>query len=243
MRRACGSVQNDVAEGKAMSKVSYDENSMTISLEGLEDIENALGDLKTKSPAAAKVAINATAREARKRMIKQVKARYAINSKGIKYVKVLKQNRKATNSNLTASLYIKTPKSDLAYFKTNPQKALMGTKAFTGPEFFKGKVLKASPMKILGESSGRSKAFLATFKSGHTGMVQRVLGSDVSSRAKPTRWRTKDGRVEKLQTLGSPSATSMHHVVFPMIEPDIEQYLQDRLELQVEKVLARAKKG
>ncbi len=226
-----------------MSRVSYDKNSMTISLEGLEDIDNALGDLKAKSPAAVKVAINATAREARKRMIKQVKERYVVNSKGIKYVKVLKQNRKATNSSLTASLYINTPRNDLAYFRTNPKKAMMGLEAFRAPEYFKGKVLRQASMKNLSGTSGRSKGFLVKFNSGHVGMVQRVLGSDVSSRAKPTRWRTKDGRVEKLQTLGSPSATAMHHVVFPIIEPDVEQYLQDRLELQIQKVLARAKKG
>lgn len=226
-----------------MSKVSYDANSMTISLEGLDEIDSALGDLKAKSPAAVKVAINATAREARKRMIKQVKKRYAINSKGIKYVKVLKQNRKATNSSLAASLYIKTPRSDLAYFKVNPNKAMMGLEAFRAPEYFKGKVLRTSSMKNLRETGGFSKGFLVKFNSEHVGMVHRVLGSDVSSHAKPTRWRTKDGRVEKLQTLGSPSATAMHHVVFPIIEPDVEQYLQDRLEAQVQKVLARAKKG
>lgn len=226
-----------------MSRVSYDANSMTISLEGWEDIDKALGDLKAKTPAAVKVAINATAREARKRMIKQVKKRYVINSKGIKYVKVLKQNRKATNSSLAASLYIKTPRSDLAYFKVSPNKAMMGLEAFRAPEYFKGKVLRTSSMKNLGETGGFSKGFLVKFNSGHVGMVHRVLGSDVSSHAKPTRWRTKDRRVEQLKTLGSPSATAMHHVVFPIIEPDVEQYLQDRLEAQVQKVLARAKKG
>ena len=231
-----------------MSRVSYDEGSMTISLEGLEDVTEALGTLKGKSRAAVKVALNATAREARKRMISKVRERYAINSKGIKYVKVLRQNRKATNSDLTASLYINTPRNDLAYFKTNPKKAMMGLEAFTAPRYFKGKVLKSSSMQNLtgtanGGAKGFSKGFLVTFNSGHTGMVQRVIGSDVSSHSKPTRWRTKDGRVEKLITMGSPSATAMHHVIFPMIEPDVEKYLQDRLEVQVQKVLARAGKA
>lgn len=240
-----------------MSTVSYDSNSMTISLEGIETVEEALGDLKKKTPAAVKVAINATAREARKRLIKSVKERYAINSRGIKYVKVLKQNRKATNATPVATLYIKTPRNDLSYFRNNPKEAIMGRAALSGPKNFKAKVLKSSSMKPLSGSSsgyeramqsmsgahGLSKGFLATFKSGHTGMVQRAIGSDVSSHSKSTRWKTKDGRVEKLVTMGSPSATAMHHTVFPMIEPDIEQYLQDRLNVQIQKVLARAQKG
>jgi hypothetical protein len=233
-----------------MSKVSYDPDSMVIELDGLETTAKALGELKSKTPAAAKVAINATAREARRRMIAAVLDRYAINSKGIKYVKVLKQDRKATNTNLTASLYINTPRNDLAYFDTylsalSSEVPLMGMRAFSGPDYFKGRVLKASSMRDLTGTAKRSKGFLVRFKSRHVGMVQRVLGSDVSNKAKPTRWRTKDGRVEKLVTLGSPSATAMHHIAFPVVEPDVEQYLQDRLEVQVERVIDRAaaKKG
>ena len=46
-----------------MSRVTYDAGTMTITVDGLEDVERALGDLKKKTPAAAKVAINATARQ------------------------------------------------------------------------------------------------------------------------------------------------------------------------------------
>ena len=52
-----------------MSNVTYDAGNLTITLEGLDTVEQALGDLKIKTPAAAKVAINATAREARKLMV------------------------------------------------------------------------------------------------------------------------------------------------------------------------------
>ena len=45
-----------------MSRVTYDAGTMTITVDGLEDVERALGDLKKKTPAAAKVAINATSR-------------------------------------------------------------------------------------------------------------------------------------------------------------------------------------
>ncbi len=52
-----------------MSSITYDAGNMTITVDGLDTVERALGDLKRKTPAAAKVAINATAREARKLMI------------------------------------------------------------------------------------------------------------------------------------------------------------------------------
>ena len=49
-----------------MSRVTYDAGNLTIEVDGLDTVAAALGDLKKKTPAAAKVAINATARQARK---------------------------------------------------------------------------------------------------------------------------------------------------------------------------------
>ena len=75
-------------------------------------------------------------------------------------------------------------------------------------------------------------------------MVQRVIGSSTSrtttvKSGKP-RWRNKAGNVEKLQTMGSPSATAMHNTIWPDVEPKVEDFLAKRLDEQVEKVLARA---
>lgn len=55
------------------------------------------------------------------------------------------------------------------------------------------------------------------------------------------RWRNKDGKVEKLVTMGSPSATAMHSTVWPYVEPEVTEYLYDRLMEQTERVIARAK--
>ena len=46
-----------------MSNVTYNRGNLTITLAGLDTVERALGDLRQKTPAAAKVAINATARD------------------------------------------------------------------------------------------------------------------------------------------------------------------------------------
>ena len=62
------------------STITYNKDNLTITIEGMDEVAKALDDLKKKTPAAAKVAINATAREARKLMIAQDKARYAVNA-------------------------------------------------------------------------------------------------------------------------------------------------------------------
>ena len=98
-------------------------------------------------------------------------------------------------------------------------------------------------MAALTGNANMSKGFLVEFKSGHVGMVQRQIGSSsghtVTERGHP-RWRNKAGKVEKLVTMGSPSASAMHSTVWPMVEPEVSEYLQDRLMEQTERVLARA---
>ena len=69
-----------------MSNVRYNAGTMTIEVDGLDDVSAVLGDLRKKTPAVAKVAINATARQARKLMIAEAKARYAVNSAGKRFL-------------------------------------------------------------------------------------------------------------------------------------------------------------
>lgn len=229
-----------------MSRVTYDAGTMTITVEGMEDVAEALGDLKSKTPAAAKVAINATAREARKLMIAKAKARYAVNAAGQRHLKDLVQRKKATNTSLSAELHIAKMRNDLGYFQHRPKESFSGRDVLNrAPAHVKARVLKSSSMTALtGEKGNLSKGFLVEFKSGHVGMVQRKIGSNSShkttERGHP-RWRTKDGRVEKLVTMGSPSAAGMHSTVWPLVEPDVVEYLQDRLMEQTERIIERAK--
>ena len=87
------------------------------------------------------------------------------------------------------------------------------------------------------------------FASGHVGMVQRVIGSSshntITKKSGVPRWRNKDGNVEKLQTMGSPSAAAMHHVIWEQVEPDVQETLERKLEASIQKTLAReaARKG
>lgn len=76
-----------------MSNVTYSAGNLTITVAGLDTVERALGDLKRKTPAAAKVAINATARQARKLMVAKAKTRYAVNAAGRRHLKDLVQRK------------------------------------------------------------------------------------------------------------------------------------------------------
>lgn len=230
-----------------MADISYDKSNLTIIVSGTEDVQRALGDLKNKTPAAVKVTINATARQARKLMIAEAKARYAVNAKGQQHLKDLVQRKKATNTSLNAEIHIASMRNDLGYFKYSPTGIFTGRDVFTrAADVVVAKVLKASGMKPLSGDGTHSKGFLIKYKSGHIGMGQRLIGSnsdrEVTENGYP-RWRNADGKIEKVQTMGSPSATAMHHTIWPIVEPDVEDYLQARLNEQVQKVLARAGKA
>ena len=165
-----------------MSNVTYSAGNLTITVAGLDTVEQALGDLKRKTPAAAKVAINATARQARKLMVAKAKTRYAVNAAGRRHLKDLVQRKKASNSSLLAELHVASMRNDLGYFKTSPAVPthFTGMDFKDGPSVWKAKVLKSSGMKTLPGAGGMSKGFLVKFSSGHVGMVQRRIGSKSS---------------------------------------------------------------
>lgn len=231
-----------------MSRVTYDAGNVRIGVDGLDTVSAALGELKSKTPAVTKVALNRTARQARQLMIAKAKARYAVNAAGQRHLRDLKmtgKGHKATNGNLEAVLHIAKMRNDLGYFQFRPTGTFTGRRvSAAAPGLVTARVLKESQMKPLTGTGGLSKGFAVEFANGHVGMVQRVIGSSsehtVTQRSGAQRWTNREGNVEKLQTMGSPSATAMHNVVWPMVEPEVETLLQENLEAQVQKVLARA---
>ena len=132
----------------------------------------------------------------------------------------------------------------LGDFQSNPSVPHMGRDWVLSPEFHTSRVLKKSPMEALtgGHTAlgQASKGFLVKFDSGHVGMVQRLIGRPAAN-PKSTRWRSKNGVVEKLYTMSSPSASAMHSTVWrEEVEPDSEIILQERLQHEVSKILTQA---
>ncbi len=203
------------------------------------DVARALGSLKDKTPAAIKVAINATARRLRKEMILHARARYAVNAAGERHLKELAQRRRATNRSLHAELYISSLRNDLGYFETSPNRPFMGKDVYKAPEVFTGRALRSSAMEKLTGTSKLSKGFLVEFKSGHVGMVQRVEGTGkfhYTERSGAPSWS------DTMKTMPSPGASAMHNAIWHEVEPDAEQYLEDYLKKKIQNILAKAGK-
>lgn len=225
--------------------IKMEGRTISIEIDGLDTVARALGELQSKTPAAVKVAVNQTARQTRKLMISAAKARYTVNAAGARHLKKLKPEKKATNTSLSATLFIAQMRNDLGYFENEPTEAYSGGAVFThSPAFYKARVLASSTMKELPGKGNLSKGFLAKFKSGHIGMVQRVIGSSsehTTTESGRPRWTNKQGKVEKLQTMGAPSATAMHGQVWAEVQDDVELYLMARIQDRVDWILARAK--
>lgn len=223
--------------------------NIIIGIDGLDTVARALGNLQGRMPQAMKVSVNQTARQARRLMIAAAKARYAVNAAGARHLNDLKQKKKATNSDPTATLFISKMRNDLGYFQNDPKQAYTGGSVFYhSPEYYKARVLLESSMEQLkgGTRKGYgpvSKGFLVEFKNGHIGMVQRDIGSSSSrtrtEKSGALRWQNGEGKVEKLVTMGSPSAAAMHRKIWEEVRGDVELYLMARIQDRVDWILAR----
>ena len=112
------------------------------------------------APKVLKNALNSTARKVRQQIIKDSKGRYALKQK-----KALQSESKilsASPSTLEATVLAKGPMRDIMDFMTQPNTATGAAAA---------KVLNSGTMKPL--EVGGLKAFITTFRSGHTAIVQR----------------------------------------------------------------------
>ena len=229
-----------------MATTSYNSSTGTVQALGLETLEQALGELASKSPGAARDAINRTATRARRLMIESAQARYALTEAGARHLRDLRQTKRASPTSLSAELKISKPKNDLGYFEHDPVEAYTGRQVFTSsPEHYRGHVLRANPLKNLPVHGNLSKGFTMNITNGegqgtHHGMVRRVIGSTggpTETRRGRPRWVNSQGNVEKLMTYSSASAAAMHHVVFNEVEPEIEGILLEQLDYKVQAIL------
>lgn len=232
----------------------YDAGTTTIGVNA-EEVSQRLGELRRKTPAVIKVAVNATARETRKEMLRRVLKRYALTAKGKERAKGLKQKVKATNADPAAVLWIggiNGARADLSYFQHRVTVPHPGLSWQTGPTVFKARVLRNGGLHDLTGGGAYSNGFLAKFANDgthqHIGMIQRHIGeasSETTTKSGAPRWRSASGVVEKMRTYGSPSGTAQHHTVWEKEDVHVyaENTLNARLEKQIAKVIAKAAKG
>lgn len=192
---------------------------ISMQIKGLDDAVSGIGSTAQAVPGAAARSLNAAIQSARELIIEAAMERYAFSESGERRMNDLKITERASSGRLSAKMQIKKLKSDLGYYEHAPEGALPGALWRLAPSGgYSGHVLRGTSMTTLGGAGNLSKAFIAHFKSGHDGMVQRVIGSKSShtvTASGAARWKNRIGDVEKLQTVGSASTAAQANVVWP----------------------------
>ena len=146
-------------------RIDTDRGLLVIEYDGalVDAVGTALGDLKSQRFKVLKNAVNATAKQAQKDLVERAQAEYTAKKGPLKKATTIK---KGTDSKPEATITVKGATLELREFKTSAPKS--GAKA---------KILNSSTLKLIqSQKGGRAKAFLATFESGHTAIVQRQEG-------------------------------------------------------------------
>lgn len=146
-------------------KVDTDRGLLVIEYDGalVDAVGHALGDLKSQRFKVLKNAVNATAKQAQKDLVERAQAEYTAKKGPLKRATTIK---KGTDSKTEATITVKGATLELREFKTSAPKS--GARA---------KILNSSALKLIQSQKGsKAKAFLATFESGHTAIVQRQDG-------------------------------------------------------------------
>ena len=195
-----------------------------VSKSDIEKINKALDNSEKNSNKALKKAINDTAKKALLLIARAAGKEYVGKFK----VGTLKENmvlKKASVGSLEASINAEGGANDLIDFKVSGKAG----------KVIKAKVLRSSKLEKL--IKGDIKAFITTFSSGHTAVVQRDSGSMIAAR------RNKSGRITKhnqrLKSLYSVSIPSMlggEHG-FLKVEGEVNTLLQENLSKEVAKLL------
>ena len=186
------------------------------------------------APNLLKNALNATARKVRKQIVKDAKGQYAIKDTGI--LKYEKQGAPkvltATAASMSAAIRSRGPMQDIMAFMTRPNQ---GTGAAAA------QVLASGGMKSL--EKGDLKAFVTTFASGHTAIVQRdppkQHGSGRGTRAGRYGANADMTRIKKLLSPAVPFMLG-NETVRSQAEALAYETLQAEIDKRIAKVLGKA---
>lgn len=127
----------------------------------IREIQKALGSLKAKVPKVVSKAANQTAQRSKRILARETVRRYA----GVRQRDVTRHMNihRATMKNPVATLEMNSSPIPLIDFKTRKNTKYKGASA--------AQLRSSMPKELV---KGDIKAFLATMKSGHTGIFQRV---------------------------------------------------------------------
>lgn len=195
-----------------------------VEMEGLHEIEAALGMTKDKSRMVLKAAINNTAKQTITLLVDEANREYYIAKSKVK--KTL-STTKATAGKLEAIITSTEPVNELYDFRVQPRTYVRGGGV---PGGYKGNVRrdKAASKLVLrpGAAGDKYRAFVVKYQSGHVTVGQRVPGK---------RMKSKPGK-EFVKTLLSPSTPNMlgyEQGVYGVVEPQMYDTLQKNIQEQI----------
>lgn len=152
----------------------------TLSEKKIEEIEKQLEKLYKNPRAIVKKAVNNTAKQAKKRIVKRAKRRYVIKNDNVDFNNEVKITN-ATVSKGVAIIKAKGSATDLYKHKVTPNSLTTGNNR---PAVLKAKILRSSSMAPLEDPSTHIKAFIAKFDSTHITVVTRVKGMEYTKKKK-----------------------------------------------------------
>lgn len=210
-------------------RIDTDRGLLVIEYDGalVDAVGTALGDLKSQRFKVLKNAVNATAKQAQAALVDKAQAEYAAKKGPLKRAATIK---KGTDSKPEATITVKGATLELREFKTSAPKS--GAKA---------KILNSSTLKLIQSQKGsKAKAFLATFESGHTAIVQRQDGE--TYRRDGAKRQAKYGRhidmtrVKKLLSISFPKMVG-GSAVLGELGPSIYDTLLENVNKEIRRVM------
>lgn len=175
--------------------------------------------------------VNKTAKEAKKVLAKQSNSEYATTELGLRGFNNAMKVKTATGKNPVAEIISKDGSRELYKFKVSPKTATR--KNGRRPRMFKAKVLKASSFKKM--QTADIKAFVTTFKSGHTTLVERTPGKRMRNRR--GKGITKHNMALKaLYAVPVPNMLAGEHG-YLKASSIIDDVLQRNIDMEIEKLL------
>lgn len=201
-----------------------------INMDGLGEIEAALGKTKDKSKYVLRAAINSSAKEIEKRMAKDAGQRYARNDGGMRPYRAVNTIKKAKTGNLAAIIEVKDVNSGLYEYKLSDRTYYPGSKG--APSWIKAKQLKKNKLQRLaarpGGGSDQYKAFVVKYHSGHLALAERVPGTGMKGRPEK----------EAIRSLYATSKPKSEETVFKKdIEADVHEVLMRNIQEQINRFL------
>jgi len=198
-----------------------------INMDGLAEIEAALGKSKDKSKMALRTAINNAAKEVEKRMAKEAGQRYARHEGGMRPYREINSIKKAKVGKLEAIIEAKDRASDLYDYKLSSRTYFPGSVG--APNWIKAKQMKSAKMqKMALRKTGRDKykAFVVRYQNGHIALAERIPGTHMKGRPEK----------EAIRSLYATSKPKAEEVVF---KRDIDDEVQDILARNIEAQIYR----